>query len=160
LVVDFAGNDNPTANELFQRKMRKAVGRNSSEVGRAALTKARVEGIYTKHGIFMGEYVQAPLDSRRFDIVFQRIIRALYLHYTNGDRIPSDYPIEVLRIMPWDAERVWGDFQAFNLNRCGPFGDVFFGACARVEEDVRSTMWLLTFYQRVHFHVKALGYVP
>jgi hypothetical protein len=158
LVTDFAGNESSTANALFHAKMRRAVSRNSSEVGRAVIGKAQVKGLYTRHGILMGEYAQAPLDAQRFDVLFQRIIGGLFFHYTGGDRIPLSYPTKTLRIMPWDGERVWLDFKkTFKLNFCGPFADVFFAACARVEEDLRSTMWLISFYQRVHFHVTCMN---
>jgi hypothetical protein len=157
LVVDFAGNKSPTANSIFAGKTQRSVNRNSSEIGRAALGNPRLEALYTKGGIFMGDYVQAPVDPQRFNILFKRIVGGLYFHYSNGGRIPVSYPAEVLRIMPWDFDSVWQGFQSCHLNRCGPFADVFAGACARVTEDLQSTLWLVSFYERVHFQIKAFG---
>lgn len=114
-----------------------------------------MQPFYTKHGIYLGDFAQAPIEPVRFDALFKRVIGGLYFRHTRGDRLPLEYPLTTLRIMPWDAERCWRSFEGFHLNRCGPYADVFFGACVRAREDPRSTMWWLTFYERVHFAVFA-----
>ena len=155
LVTDFAGSTSPLADKLLKGKVRRSAGRNSSEVARAVEQLATEKPFYTKGGIYLGNFIQAPLESTRFDRIFRRIIAGLYHHYTNGDSIPLDYPIRVFRIMPWDMDSAFDGFSQLHLNRCGPFGDVFVGACARFREDPRSTVWLMTFYGRVHFLVES-----
>jgi hypothetical protein len=157
LVTDFAGSTSPTADALLKGKVRRSAKRNSSEVARAVFRLAKEKPFYTKGGIFLGNFIQAPLESSRFDRIFRRVIGGLYHYYTGGALIPVDYPIRVLRIMPWEMDSAWDRFSRLHLNRCGPFGDVFVGACARVKEDVRSTMWVMTFYQRVHFFVESFN---
>lgn len=157
LVADIVGSQSPTAKRIFEAKTRKASSRNSSELARTVRRKGSVKPLHTNSGIYLGDFPQAPVDPERFDRLFKKVIGGLYFRFTGGDHIPISYPCEVLRIMPWEERRAWTTFQEFNLNHCGPFADVFRGACARVEEDLRSTMWWLTFYERVHFVVTAIG---
>lgn len=156
LTVDFAGNESPSASQIFQGKVRRSVRRNSSEVGRAILDHVREEPLYTRGGIYLGNVMFAPLNESRIVGQFARIIRGLYFHYL-GEVIPLSYPIEVGRIMPWDFDSVWDSFSRLKFSVCGPLGDVFVGGCARVQEEPLSTSWLLTFYGRVHFSVTALN---
>lgn len=154
LTLDFAGSTSPAAETLLHGKVRRAVARNRSELGRTVLRSSTVEPFYTKGGIYLGDFAQAPVDDARFVPLFRRIIRGLYFHYTN-ERIPLTYPVEVHRIMPWDFEQAFRSFSQLHFNPCGPMANVFAGGCARVSEEPLSTMWLLTFYERVHFHVTA-----
>lgn len=156
LTVDFAGNSSPTAEMIFQGKVRRSISRNSSEVARSILKNARNEPLYTGGGVYLGDVVFAPLEEFRFVRLFSQIVRGLYFHYM-GKLIPLEYPIKVGRVMPWDFEAVWNVFSNLNFSVCGPLGDVFVGGCARVKEEPFSTWWLMTFYGRVHFSVEALN---
>lgn len=152
LTVDFAGSESPIASEIFETKMRRSVSRNSSELGREILRNARMRPFYTKGGVYLGEFAQADIPEDRVTRVLGRLIRGLFFHYAK-QRIPKHYPVEALRIMPWDIEDAWRSFGQLNLSPCRPMGEVFAGSCARVQEDPLSTAWLLSFYRRVHLHV-------
>jgi hypothetical protein len=106
----------------------------------------------------MGHVVSAPLPDAevRFPRLFGRIIRGLFLHHAKR-QIPTDYPVKVMRIMPWDFDEVWRSFSQLHLSRCRSLGDVFEGACARVAEDPVSTAWMFSFYGRAHFSVTAIN---
>jgi hypothetical protein len=151
LMLDFTGNESSEADDLFP-KVQRSVGRGSSELGRIVLSTAERKPFFTKSGIYLGDFMQAPLDESRLTKVFDRLIRGLFYYYTL-DHIPLHYPVEVLRVMPWDMGEAWRTFSKLNLSHCRELGNVFSGSCARVKEDPRSTMWLLSFYRRVHFHV-------
>jgi hypothetical protein len=156
LTTDFAGNTNPTAERVFQQKVRRSVWRNSSELGRSVLGNSKEEPFYTKGGVYLGQVVTSPIDEKRIVGILGTVIRGLFRYHAK-DHIPLHYPVEVFRIMPWDAESAWRSFAGFNLSHCRTLGDVFAGSCARVAEDVRSTFWLLAFYSRVHFLVSAVS---
>jgi hypothetical protein len=152
LTTDFAGIESETAAQLFEGKVRRSIAQNSSELIRSVGDKLRPTPFYTKAGIYLGDFYQAPVDDKRIVNAIGRMLRGLYFHYAKSPVSPA-YKVELWRIMPWDFETVWQSFQPFNLNVCAPMGDVFGGVCARVQEDLASTFWMISFYERIHFLV-------
>jgi hypothetical protein len=150
LTTDFVGIESKAASQIFQGKVRRSISRNSSELIRSIGDKLKPEPFYTKGGIYLGEFYQAPVDDQRIANAIGRMLRGLYAHY-GKQLVPPTYEVKLWRIMPWDIEPAWQSFQRFKLNACAPMGDVFGGACARVLEEILSSFWLVSFYGRVHF---------
>lgn len=156
LAMDFAGSESPIADTLLRGKISRSVARNQSELFREIAPRIKPQPFYTKGGIYLGAYLQAPIDDARIARGLGRIARGLFNHFSSGQLVPPDYEVEVWRIMPWDMEEAWKTFSRFHLNRCAPIGDVWAGTCARVKEEPLSSLWMMSFYSRVHFVVSVM----
>jgi hypothetical protein len=154
--MDFAGSDSPIADTLLRGKIGRSVARNQSELFKEIAPRIRTQPLYTKSGIYLGDYLQAPIDDARIPRGLGRIARGLFYHFSSGQLVPPNYKVEVWRIMPWDMEEAWKSFSGLDLNRCAPVGDVWAGTCARVKEEPLSSLWMMSFYSRVHFVVSVM----
>lgn len=152
LTCDFVGQTSPTAQAIFQRKMLVAANRNSSDLANIVRQRGKMEPFYTRGGVYLGHLPIADFEEGRMEAILDRIIRGLYYYYRQL-RIPQNYESEVWRIMPWDFGTIWETFSKLSLKRTRSLGDVFIGRCAIAREDQLSTVWLLTFYERIHFGV-------
>ena len=153
LTCDVFGNQDPVANRVFQEKVLKSVRRNSSELGRSAVSHYRNEPLYTNGGIYLGDVVAAPVDASRIERIMTRIVRGLY-HDARRERISDDYSFKVLQYRPWDFKQLVNKYEENKLsfNRRS-LGDVFECGFLFAKEDPFTTFWLIVFYKQVFFTV-------
>ena len=155
LTIYIEGNESPYAWKIYEDKVRSSVRRNSSEIGRAAVTWARGGASHANAGRYLDDVVAVPLDEVRVDEMMARIIRGLFV-YELGLTVPSGYVVEVKRAIAGGFEEIFNAFGRVRPKICGPLGEVFLGAYSRPPGEPLSTWWLLLFYGRVLFSVTAV----
>ena len=155
IATDFLAHDHPAVQVLWE-KMRRAVRKNRSDVGLAVQNQTpKMIQARTKSGLYLPE----PLygfdlgPEERFHTMFRRIVQGLYYHHT-GILIPSSFRIKAHRANP--DEEQWARLNQLNL-RIGSKGDAVQYACAVAAEDKLSSLWVITFYDVIHFMVSALN---
>lgn len=156
LTMDLYGSQHPTAQKLFEGKVLRSHRRNSSHIGRDIISKGRMQPLYTRAGIYLGDYPMCAIDPGRIDTIFTMIVRGLY-YDARKQRIPDDYTFTLLRYDPWDFKRIWQKVQQ-DLHPNGPriLGDVFGCTFVSATEDPFSTWWLLAFYGGACFSVDTM----
>jgi hypothetical protein len=83
---------------------------NRSEIARAALKRAYRKPLYTPGGIYLGSPIAVPVDRRRLELSFERMVRGLYYHVWN-DHLPRDYTFELARIDGFHTAAVWSEMR-------------------------------------------------
>ena len=153
LVTDLHASQHPTAQKLFDSKVVRSHLRNSSQVARDIVLKARVQPLYTPAGIYLGDFPMLRIDDSKLEKIFTWIVRGLY-YDARKERIPDDYTFELVRYDPWDFKGVWQHVQQ-NLSPNGSvsLGDVFGCAYVAAAEDLFTTWWFLEFYGSACFTV-------
>jgi hypothetical protein len=139
--------------ELFQTKVRRSHLKDKSELIRSVIDRAQVKPLYSRGGIYLGDYPQAPVDAQRIVSVLQLMVRGLYCNCCK-EFLPQSSHIEVLRHDPWDQQGVIDRFFALGKPATMKIGDVFAYGFYRAKDNPTSTFWLLVFYGRVLFSVK------
>lgn len=154
LVSDVNASEHPTARSLLHGPVqRSAKLYNSSDVAHVARTQARWEEYYTPAGLYVGHGRRIPMDTKRVDHLFARIVRGLY-YYVTGERLPADCRFDVRGLHP-----LYMDEEMTLLNRAGcngPFsyaGGVFGLAFVIDGDQPYLTRWLLRFYDGIYVTV-------
>ena len=153
LVVDHQGSTSPIAQLIFDTKVMRSAQRNSSDVVRAAMTRARLIPHITPGGLYLGQLPSFDLDSRRIDRIFSYIVRGLYYKVVRAP-LPAECAITVWRVNAKEAEETYHTIKAMNGNGLYRIGQgVFECAFMYATEVPQISMWLLAFYGRVFFIV-------
>jgi hypothetical protein len=140
LVMDYQGSESPIARTLFDTKVKRSAKRNSSDVVRAAMTRARFIPHITPGGLYLGEVPSFDLDPIRMERIFCPL--------------PAECAIRIYRISAKDAEEIFHVIKGMNGNGLYRIGQgVFECAFMYATEEPQISMWLLAFYQRVFFVV-------
>ena len=153
LVSDVYVQQNPIAQTLFHQNMLSSVRQDSSVIARTAISKGRLEPVYTPGGIYLGDCISAPIDVERVNHIFSQIVRGLFFK-VRQQRIPDDYIFDVRRYHPLEFYQVWGKLKQIGCH--GPFrigGEVFTCVFVDVVEDPFFTDWWLWFYDSVCVYV-------
>lgn len=151
LVCDNYVLQSPIARQIFHLKMLSSQRQGSSVVAREVIEGARLQPLYTKGGIYIGEFHTLSVDEERLKKIFERLIQGLY-YDSQKRRFPSGYEMEFRRHFPWEFQRVFADLANLKLRR-KVSGQVFGCAFAKAVEDPFSTAWLFWFYERIMFSV-------
>jgi hypothetical protein len=99
LALDYRSSQSPITQTLFSQKVWRSLHRNSSELVRTALQTADLAPLYTREGIYLGEYPQATVDDTRLSSMLGMMVRGLY-YDARKQRLPDDYDVTVLRHDP------------------------------------------------------------
>lgn len=151
-VTDNYVSQNPIAQEIFHQKVLSSQRQGSSVIARD-ITKARLEPLYTKGGIYVGDFPSVRVDGGRIEEIFKILVKGLY--YNSQKKIfPNGYAFEVRRFFPWDFQSIWAEFTTLNP-RMKILGNVFGCAFQKAQEDDFTTVWLFWFYGRIAFSVYA-----
>jgi hypothetical protein len=78
LVCDNYVSQNPIAQQVFHQKLLSSQRQGSSVIAREVIKKARLEPLYTKGGIYIGDYYSTPVDEKRILKIFEIVVRGLY----------------------------------------------------------------------------------
>lgn len=153
LVMDYQGSESPIARRLFDTKVKRSAKRNSSDVVRAAMTRARFIPHISPGGLYLGEVPSFDLDPIRMERIFSYIVRGLYFKVVRRP-LPVECTIRVYRVSAKDAEEIFHVIKGMNGNGLYRIGQgVFECAFMYATEVPQISMWLLAFYQRVFFVV-------
>jgi hypothetical protein len=153
LVTDNYVNQSPVAQQIFHQKMLSSQRQGSSVIAREAVSKARLEPLYTKGGIYMGDFHTVVVDAKRIETIFKTLVKGLY--YNSQKKLfPDGYVFELRRHFPWDFQSVWAAMSKLTP-RIRTLGNVFGCAFQKAEEDAFTTLWLFWFYERIAFSVSA-----
>jgi hypothetical protein len=150
LAVDIASHQHPVAAALFDRKVRRSVARNSSEVAKLAVGRRRMTSLYTAAGVYVGDFPGMEIPGDRVGIMVRRLVRGLYFN-SRRRLFPADHSLKVLR----HPAGVFQDLYSRLTIRSKPpatyvLGTVF--GCAFIYTDEPfHTIWLLWFFERVVF---------
>jgi hypothetical protein len=140
----------PIAQTLFSQKVWRSIHRNSSALVRTAVQAVDIAPLYTRGGLYLGDYPKASVDDTRLSLVLSLIVRGLY-YDARKQRLPNDYEVTVLRHDPWDYHEIYKAFNVSSRPATRRLGEVFACAFHGATEDPYITMWLLLFYNRVLF---------
>src|SRR5207248_4010383 len=88
LVADMAAGKSAVAQQLRTGKLKRSVQRNSSEIARTALERAYRKPLHTPGGIYLGSPIAVPVDAKRLELSFERMVRGLYYHVWKGPSSP------------------------------------------------------------------------
>ena len=153
LALDYRGSQSPVAQELLRGKVPRSLARSSSELLRVAMRTIRARPLETRAGIYLGDYLEAPVDDDRLYRVLGLVVRGLY-YSAREERLLRTYRVVVVRHDPWDYQRVCDvflDFPSRPITRRIGDGQVFWCAFRVATEDPQITLWQLWFYDRVLF---------
>jgi hypothetical protein len=151
LATDMAARTNPTAKQLFDGPMTRALERNRSEVGRiVASSRMHRIDLRTPAGLYIGEGYQGTLPDDRVSRILTRIVRGLY--FSNRKQpLPPEAVTTVFRRSPADLP---GFLKTLGtgpeLHYEGVFGCKFIFA----DEKPALTLWLMWFYNSVLYSVE------
>jgi hypothetical protein len=150
LALDYRSSQSSIAQTLFSRKVWRSISRNSSELVRTAVQAVDLAPLYTRGGIYLGDYPKASVDDTRLSSVLSLMVRGLY-YDARKQRLPNDYAVTVLRHDPWDYQAIYKAFNLSSRPATRMLGEVFACALRWATEDPCITIWLLLFYNRVLF---------
>jgi hypothetical protein len=153
LVTDNYVSQSPTAQEIFIQKTLSSQRQGSSVIAREVVSKARFEPLYTKGGIYIGDFPSLQIDGKRIETIFKTFVKGLY--YDSQKKLfPDGYVFDLRRHFPWDFHNIWAEFTKLQP-RVKILGNVFGCAFQKAEEDDFTTIWLFWFYERIAFSISA-----
>jgi hypothetical protein len=153
LVMDYQGSESSIARTLFDTKVKRSAKRNSSDVVRAAMTRARFIPHITPGGLYLGQVPSFELDPSRMERIFSYIVRGLYSKVVRA-RLPAECAITVNRVSAKEADEIFHIIKGMDGNGLYRIGQgVFECAFMYATEEPQISFWLLAFYQRVFFIV-------
>lgn len=151
LVSDYTLHENPLARELFAGPVMRSVKTNRSFLSKAQATPVPM---YTPGGLYLGDYMQVPIESENINYVFEKMARGLYF-YRHEARLPQKMQIEVRRINQPSIQDVIESFD--EVPGSGPYvigdGEVFTGWYLIDPVDKNLTFWLFIFYKTIAFTI-------
>ncbi|SRR5258706_5021968 len=151
LVCDNFVSQSPVAQQIFQQKMLSSQRKGSSLIAREAILKGRLESLYTKGGIYIGDFHSFSVNEQRLNKIFETLVRGLY-YDAHKKRFPDGYQIELTRHFPWEFKDVFTELSKLHLNK-RVLGNVFGCAFTTAQEDPFTTAWIFWFYERIMFSV-------
>jgi hypothetical protein len=153
LVADMAASKSAVAQQLRASKFKRSVQTNRSEIiARAALKRAYRKPLYTPGGIYLGSPIAVPVDTKRLELSFERMVRGLYYHVWK-DHLDRDYTFEISRIDGFHTAATWSEMKQAGANIAAIGSDVF--ACQYVF-DIKyhsASRWLLLFFNTILIEV-------
>ena len=155
LLADMASGKSAVAQQLRTGKYKRSVQRNRSEIARAALKRTYRKPLYTPGGIYLGSPIAVPVDAKRLELSFERMVRGLYF-YVWKDHLLRDYVFVAARIVGFHTAEVWSEMQQIGANIAFIRPDVF--AC-QYTFDIKYqavSRWLLLFYNTIVIEVHTL----
>lgn len=155
LVADLAAGKSAVAQQLRTGKFKRSVQTNRSEIARAALKRAYRKPLYTPGGIYLGSPIAVPVDRRRLELSFERMVRGLYYHVWN-DHLPRDYTYELARIDGFHTAAVWSEMRQTGANIAAIRPEVFVCQYGFDNKYHAVSRWLLLFYNTILIEVLTL----
>jgi hypothetical protein len=155
LVADMAAGKSVVAQQLRTDKFKRSVQTNRSEIARAALKRAYRKPLHTPAGIYLGSPIAVPVDTKRLELSFERMVRGLYYHIWK-DHLDRDYSFEISRIDGFHTAAAWAEMKQLGANIAAIRPDVF--ACQYLF-DIKfhsASRWLLLFYNTILIEVLTL----
>ncbi len=152
IVSDAFGSQHPDAEALFRGPVLRSHARGSSDLARTALETAKIRSIHTEAGIYLGELPQGQVDVSRITTALTYVSRGLYFDHRKT-RIPSDYAVQIHRVMPWHFQELAKVFDVPGINGPRALGEVFLCQYMAATENPFFTFWLLSFFGKVVFTV-------
>jgi hypothetical protein len=153
LVTDLNGYEHPAAQELFKGKVKRAIGRNQSELARAARSDAYRQFVFDSKGLYLGDRLAVPVERGRIDGVLAMMVRGLLFHLTK-QHIPQNYVFTANLMDAAKSEETIKNFVLLPHQGSYSWGD---GVCecifTQASDNPATTMWLLRFYRGVLFLV-------
>lgn len=153
LTSDIAGSESPIAHQIFLEKVLSSNRQGKSLVARIAIQSARRIPIKTPSGLIVGDGYVARIDHARTIEMFEFIVRGLYFRLRNHV-LPKDYEFQALRQPPIQMKSLLVHFEKVGIN--GPYSigkGVFSCWYNYAAQDEATTIWLLSFYERVFYSV-------
>jgi hypothetical protein len=158
LVAHQEAGDCPQARDVQQAMLRSFSDPKQARYTSRFFSGVRVVNLTTPAGLLLPRQPAMVVESRRLDRVITRIIRGLFYHEF-GERIPPDYEVrsfcvtDRLRQVPAEArDFIRNVFPIFNwspIRLVGP--GVFAYRVSLMPRDGYTSMWLLAFYEKVHY---------
>ncbi len=155
LLSDLASGKSPVAQQLRTGKFRRSVQKNRSEIARAALKRAYRKPLVTPSGIYLGCPIAVPVDARRLELSFERMVRGLYLHVRKS-HLPRDYTFDVARVDGFHTAAVWSEMRQTRAIIAAIRPDVFVCQYVFDSKDHAVSRWLLLFYNTILIEVLTL----
>ena len=155
LLADLATGKSIIAQQLRTDAFKRSVQKNRSEIARLAVKRAYRKPLQTPGGIYLGSPMAAPVDARRLELSFERMVRGLYF-YIWKDHLPRDYTFEVARIDGFHTTAVWSEMRQTGANIAAIRSDIFVCQYAFAIEDHAVSRWLLLFYNTIVIEVLTL----
>ena len=155
LVSDLAAGKSSVVQQIRTDKLKRSVQRNRSEIARAALQRAYRKPLHTPGGIYLGSPIAVPVNAKRLELSFERMVRGLYFHVWKN-HLPRDYTFDVARIDGFHTVAVWSEMRQTAANIAAIRPDVF--ACQYVFDTKYHAVsrWLLLFYNTILIEVFTL----
>jgi hypothetical protein len=149
IVIDKDGGTHPDA-ARHAEKVARSISKGHANIAKAIL-RATDEPVFTKNGIYLGDYPSADIDSTNMIETLRFIVRGLYYH-ERSVIMSSDSPVSVLHIPFWLRQRVYDDFSKLPHPPPRVLGNHVFWWVPYVPEDAPETSaWLMVFFDQVVF---------
>jgi hypothetical protein len=155
LVADMAAGKSPVAQQLRTGKFKRSVQTKRSEIAKVALNRAYRKPRHTPGGIYLGSPIAVPVDQRRLERSFERMVRGLYYHVWK-DHLPRDYTFEISRIDGFQTAEIWSQMRQTGANIAAIRPDVFVCQYAFDIKYHAMSRWLLLFYNTIIIEVLTL----
>ena len=155
LLSDMATRPNPVAQALRCGKLMRSVKRNRSEIARTVVKQARRQPLHSPGGIYLGSPYAAPLQTKRLESSFGKMVRGLYYH-ASKTHLPQDVVLDVSRIDRFHIQAAWDEMAAQGAATNFIHPEVF--AC-RYFVDMHLPLfsrWQLLFYNTILIEVLTL----
>lgn len=146
----------PDAREPLSAAMRSLHKPEKEGFRRAFLQGVKLVNAQTLAGIFLGRSMAYEVDSDRLNRTADRIVRGLFFHHRE-ERLPDDAQVKALCLESIRSDRrtlqilegTLSQLQEQPLITKGK--GVFRYQFSLLEEDPSSSVWLFSFYEKVHF---------
>lgn len=148
-VLDKDGGDHPYAS-LLAPKVARSVQKGHANIAKAALSSTMTP-LITRHGIYLGDYPWAEIDSTNMMQSLRMIVRGMYAFET-GTVLPQDTPVDVWVIPSYSVGQVFGPLAQQPHAPPIILGDrVFWWVPFVVADDPTSSAWPMGVFDRVFF---------
>lgn len=148
-VLDKDGGDHPYASSLAP-KVARSIRKGHANIAKAALSST-VAPLITKHGIYLGDYPRAEIDSTNMMQTLRMIVRGMYAFETETV-LSQDTPIEVWVIPGYSVGQVFGPLAQQPHAPPTVLGDrVFWWVPFIVADEPTSSAWPMGVFDRVFF---------
>jgi hypothetical protein len=153
LIFDIVGSQHPEARALFNGKLFRALKGNHSELARIVKFRGELKRLYSRGGVYLGDYPMATFDHQPIKQALAYIARSLYWH-ARGQRLPDHYQMTIGRIDLLQTKQTWQEFkQSPHVFELYMGRSVFACMMKMATEDPFTTISILGFYDGVLFVV-------
>jgi hypothetical protein len=155
LLSDMATDKNAVVRELRAGKLMRSVMTNRSELAQTVAKQAFRKPLYTPAGIYVGSHFAAPLETKRLEFSFEKMVRGLYYHVWE-QHLDRTYKFLINRIDMFHVAEVWEERKHLGVNLACIHSDVFFCQYEFDAEYNSLSRWLLLFYNSILIEVLTL----